>query len=159
MQLTVDANYTADGKPTAAIEEDGVLVTPVKLTSAESIQSALDAMLVKNGVETATIATEASISNEIDLGDKVFAGLIMPDAWTTAVITFLVAKESGGTFYSLYNDGGTEISLTAAAGTAVGIADVALALAPWRYVKLRSGTASAPVAQEADRVINLVLKS
>jgi hypothetical protein len=108
---------------------------------------------------TATIGSGASISGEIDLGDKVFAGLIMPAEWTAAVITFLVAKESGGTFYSLYNDAGTEISLTVAAGTAVGIADVALALAPWRYVKLRSGTAASPVAQGADRVINLVLKS
>lgn len=159
MQLTVNANYTADRKPTAAIEEGGLLVTPVKITSAEDIQSTLDAMLVKNGIVTATIANGASISNEIDLGDKVFAGLIMPAEWTAAVITFLVAAESGGTFYSLYNDAGTEISLTVAAGTAVGIADVALALAPWRYIKLRSGTAASPVAQGADRAIAIVLKS
>jgi hypothetical protein len=159
MQLAINANYTADGKPTAAIEEGGLLVTPVKLTSAEDIQSALDAMLVKNGIKTATIANGASISGEIDLGDKVFAGLIMPSEWTATVITILVASESGGTFYSLYNDSGTEVSLTAAAGTAIGIADVALALAPWRYVKLRSGTAASPVAQAADRVISLVLKS
>ena len=112
-----------------------------------------------NDNKIATIANGASISGEIDLGDKVFAGLIMPAEWTAAVITILVASESGGTFYSLYNDAGTEISLTVAAGTAIGIADVALALAPWRFVKLRSGTAASPVAQEADRVINLVLKS
>jgi hypothetical protein len=31
MQLSVSANYTADGKPTAAIEEGGKLVTPVKI--------------------------------------------------------------------------------------------------------------------------------
>jgi hypothetical protein len=107
---------------------------------------------------TATIASGASISGEIDLGDKVFAGLIMPAVWTAASMTFLVAKESSGTFYSLYDDSGLEVTLSVAAGIAIGVSNFAVALAPWRYIKLRSGIASAAVAQDAERTITIVLK-
>ena len=110
-------------------------------------------------VVTATIASGASSSNELNVGEWKYAGLVMPSSWTSAVITFLVSNKSGGTFVPLYDDAGVEVSVTVSQGTAVGLANAALALAPWRYVKLRSGTAASPVNQAADRTIELVLKA
>ena len=121
-------------------------------------------MGVENGiaetyVRTATIASGASLSDEIDLGNWRHIGLVMPGTWTTASITFAVSNKSGGTFVPLYDDGGIEVTVSASQGTAVGLSLAALALAPWRYVKIRSGTSASAVNQAGDRTIEVVLKA
>lgn len=110
-------------------------------------------------VVTATVASGASQSGELNVGDWTYAGLVMPSEWTTADITFLVSNKSGGTFVPLYDDAGIEVTVKASQGTAVGLANAALALAPWRYVKLRSGTSASAVNQAGDRTIEVVLKA
>lgn len=112
----------------------------------------------KVDVITATILSGASLSDEIDLGHHRIATILMPAAWTTANLTFQVASASGGTFKDLYDDGGVEVNVTAAAARAIGIDLNAGPLAAARFLKIRSGTTGTPVNQGGDRALVLVTK-
>lgn len=110
-------------------------------------------------IKTVTIAAGATgLSGEVDIEGYQLAAVQMSSQWQTADITFQAATASGGTFQSVYNDGGTEVSIKAAASQCVGIATAAAALAPLRFIKLRSGTAQTPVDQTASRTLTLILK-
>ncbi|MCK9576557.1 MAG: hypothetical protein M0R51_11595 [Clostridia bacterium] len=112
-------------------------------------------------VITTTIAASASLSSEIDIGAHINAmAFEIPNGWTSANITFAGSHSSGGTFRSIYGDGGTEISVTVG-GTnrMVGLdATKCNALKPFRYVKIRSGTDASPVEQEEIRTIYVMVK-
>lgn len=108
-------------------------------------------------VKTVTIAGGASLSAAVDLGDRRIMGIVMPASWTAAGITFQVSTD-GSSYSNLYDGSGVEVSLSVDANRAVALgADTWTLLAPWRYIKLRSGTATTPVSQAADRTITLVL--
>ena len=107
---------------------------------------------------TATIAINASLSGEVDLGSYRLAGIVMPAAWTAANLTFQVASATGGTFQDLYDDGGNEVTVTAAVSRSLGLDLLAGTLAPWRFIKIRSGTSGVAVNQAAARTITLVCK-
>jgi hypothetical protein len=110
--------------------------------------------------KTVTIAESASLSAEVDLEGAALVGIHMPAAWTAANLTFQVAPTSGGTFYDAYDDGGTEINVTAAAQRYIGLlSDDALSLSAARFLKIRSGTTGTPVNQAAARTLTLVLKT
>ncbi len=108
--------------------------------------------------QTAVIANGESLSGELDLKGCNLFGLIMPTAWTTANLTFQVSNVSGGTFQNLYDDGGNEVTVAAAASRNIAIDISALKIAPWRYLKIRSGTSGTAVNQGAARTITLVGK-
>ena len=109
-------------------------------------------------VITATIANGEALSGEIDLGGYQIGAIQMPAAWTAANITFTAATATGGTFQSLYDDSGLEVTVTAAAAECIALSSNALNLAPLRFIKIRSGTAATPVNQGAARTIQLILK-
>ena len=122
-------------------------------------QQGADGRTIKGTTKTAVIALNASLSGEVDLEGYLLAGIIMPAGWDAANITFTVCATSGGTFVPLYDDAGNEITVTVG-GTSRGIGMdlLAGALAPWRFIKLRSGTVGTSVAQTAARTLTLVLK-
>lgn len=104
---------------------------------------------------TVTIASGQSLSAEVDMEE--FSGsfvIVMPAAWTTANLTFQAASASGGTFQDVYDDAGTEVSVTVAASRTIGVNKPALA--PFRYLKFRSGTSGSAVTQAAQRVLTLL---
>ncbi len=104
---------------------------------------------------TATIASGTSLSSAADLGTGRLVGIILPSAWTTAGITFQGSAD-GSTYFDLYDDG---IERAIASGSVAASRFIALPIADWlmvRSVKLRSGSAAAPVNQPADRLITLV---
>lgn len=114
--------------------------------------------LAASETKTATIASGATgLSDAIDLEGYQLAAIIMPDTWVAANISYLAAAESGGTYKPVYSSG-IEVSDTVVQATVASCADNALALAPLRFIKLRSGTAGTPVNQTADRVLTLILK-
>jgi hypothetical protein len=80
----------------------------------------------------------------------------MDAAWTAAAITMQVSMDNA-TYYNLYNNDGTEWSITVAAANAV-IMDVT-ALTAFSYVKLRSGTNGTPVNQGGARALQLIVKA
>lgn len=106
-----------------------------------------------------TIANGASVTSTggpvgdgvIDLRKKSLVGIQMPAAWTAANLTFSASMDGGVTFNDLYDDSGTERTVTAAAGRSI-------TLDPMRFLgcthlKIRSGTSAAAVNQGAARTI------
>jgi hypothetical protein len=105
---------------------------------------------------TVTIANGQSLSGAADLkGLGTPVRIDMPAAWTAANLTFQVSAD-GVTYQDLYDDGGSEVTVTAAAGRSI-----FLQPAEWahvRYLKVRSGTAAVPVNQGTDRLLTLVVR-
>lgn len=102
------------------------------------------------------IANGTSLSAGVAIGAQVPVGLWMPAAWTAAVVTFQVSPDGGTTWLEFYDSAGNEITATVAAGQLV-----ALTEPMWQAVnniKIRSGTAAAPVNQGADRTIQMVVR-
>jgi hypothetical protein len=110
--------------------------------------------------KTATIASGQSLSGEVDLEDAEYVSIVMPAAWDAASLTFQASPTSGGTFYDVYNAGGSEMSLTVAAQRVVTMrqTNVHELLPTLRYIKIRSGTSGTPVNQTAQRDITLICK-
>lgn len=107
---------------------------------------------------TAVIANGASQSGEVDLGGLSVQAIVMPAAWTAANLTFLAADATGGTFNPVHDDGGTEVTVTAAAARCIGMDAAARELDGLRYIKVRSGTTATPVNQAAERTLTLILR-
>lgn len=115
-------------------------------------------------VKTTTIAIAEATSAGVDLGNSwSFLGVSMPAEWTTtatltpATLTFQVSTNNS-TWQNLYTDGGTEVTAYATANYALSSNDTLISLLPWRYVKIRNGTSTAPGTQAAARTITLVIK-
>lgn len=109
----------------------------------------------------AVIAIGTSLSTEIDTQDFPFIGVIMPAAWTAANLTFQVASRdaaTGGVYSNLFDDVGQEVVVSATAGRAIAIDAAALKLAPFSYLRVRSGTSATPVNQAAERTLVFVMK-
>lgn len=104
---------------------------------------------------TATIAASGSLSAAVDLAGCTLCRISMPSAWTTANLTFSVSYD-GTTYNDLYDQYGTEVTVTAAASRTI-----YLPPSEWagiRFVKVRSGTSATPVTQEAERALILVTR-
>ena len=110
-------------------------------------------------VQTAFITISQSLSGEVDLAGYGLVGLIFPTAWTAASLSFQASDVSGGTFYNLRDDTGTEISVAAAGSVAIGCDVDGPKLAPFRFLRLRSGVAATTVPQAASIAITLILKT
>lgn len=109
--------------------------------------------------QSATIAAGASESTVIDAVGSKLMGIIMPAAWTAADITFLVCDTENGTFRPLHDDLKVEAKITSpAVNEAYALDTLAGVLAPWRFIKLRSGTKAAAVVQVAQAVIKVSLE-
>ena len=109
--------------------------------------------------KTATIAKDASLSDAVEIAGYHYMGIVMPAAWTTsATLTFQVSAD-GTTYQNLYDDSGAEVTVSGvAASISISLDALALKLAPWNYIKIRSGTASSAVNQAAARSITVILK-
>ncbi len=97
-------------------------------------------------MRTAHFDSGTSLSKTVDIGGDKNIGGTVPAGWATADLTFQVSAD-GVTFQDLYNDAGTEVTAKAAAGTNVSFDKIGAQIAPWRYLKIRSGTAALGVDQ------------
>lgn len=104
-----------------------------------------------------TIANGASLSGPVAANGRRIIGIQMPAGWTAADLS-IQAQVRSDTFGEVVDAGGTNLVLATGPGADeyVAFADTA-ALHGLGIVKIRSGTAGAPVAQAADRVLFLVL--
>ncbi len=98
------------------------------------------------------IAINTSLSSAV----KVHGGLVsiveMPSAWDAANLTFQTSGD-GSTFMNLYDENGTEVTVTAAASRRI-----RLEPSQWAAIseiKVRSGTAAVAVNQTAERTLYL----
>lgn len=104
--------------------------------------------------QTVTIANGAAISGNVELTAPMF-GIDMPAAWTAADLTFQVSAD-GGTYSDLYDELGVETNVKAAASRAIRFTNPGQWLGV-RFLRIRSGTAAAPVNQGGARVLTLRL--
>lgn len=107
-------------------------------------------------VSLSTAAT--GLSSMVDLEGYSFFAINMTTAWDTANITLQACPTGDGTFQDVYDDNGTEVTITAAASRIITVNTNLYNLAPLRFIKLRSGTTATPVAQSTSRTLTLVLK-
>ncbi len=104
-----------------------------------------------------TIAINASLSEGVFVGGGRHMAIEMPEEWTEASLTFQGSKD-GVTWQNIYSDYGVEVSATVTAGTGCAMDVVALSLAPWPWLKIRSGTSASAVNQAAARTLYLITK-
>lgn len=101
----------------------------------------------------AIIPNGGSLSNQFSVGSGTLVAVVMPAAWTAAVLTFQGSTD-GVNFNDLYDFTGTEVSVTVAAGEKVLIDH----MDGNAYLKIRSGTGGTPVAQGAARNLIAIVK-
>jgi hypothetical protein len=106
-----------------------------------------------------TIANGQSLSDgkQISIKGGSIVGIIMPATWTAADLTFQASLD-GSTWYELVTTAGTAVSITApAAATWIAINPGDFVGVPW--LKVRSGTLAAVVAQGGARSITIVSRN
>lgn len=104
-----------------------------------------------------TLASGSSLSGTINLGGLRLFGLTIPAAWTAAALSFQVSPDAGANWYELMGPDGAAVTLAPQTSCCM-MLDPKF-FAPFQYIRLRSGLAAAPVAQGADRMLNLFLRS
>ena len=110
--------------------------------------------------KTVTIASGASLSDQVNVEDTPLVGIAVPSAWTTAGLTFQASPTIAGTFANVYDSDGAEINVTAAASRSIGLsANEMETLGAFPHIKVRSGTSGSAITQGASRTITLVLRS
>ncbi len=80
----------------------------------------------------------------------------MPASWDAANLTFQGCEVTGGTFANVYDDAGTEYTVTASSSRYILLNPAAFC--GLQFMKVRSGTASVPVSQTAARSLVIVLR-
>jgi hypothetical protein len=94
------------------------------------------------------------ISNVIDISTFTVVGLIMPEAWTPAVVT-IEASVDGASFYPMYDGmGSTKLAFSVPAGAIVGINPDRLRCCT--SIRLLSGDRNALVPQVVPREFGLI---
>lgn len=97
---------------------------------------------------TATFADNGTLSDAVDLSgsDGAIVGIIVPTGWVTAALTFQASLD-GVTWYEMVDTRGVVIGdgIVATATTWIPLVPTDFAGVPW--LKVRSGTVAAPVAQ------------
>ena len=119
-------------------------------------------------VISTNIPDNEAYSGMVDLGNNSLVAIELPETFNTTTITFqskAKLTEDDGTHPAwedcdnVYDDTGTELSATVAAGRIVGFkADKASVLAPLRYLRIRSGTSASPVNINPGGVIRFLVK-
>lgn len=101
--------------------------------------------------KTATIADEASLSDEIVIEGYRLAWINVPSGWIAADITFQGKLTNDGTLANIYEDSSdTEVTVQAAESRLIALATDKLATFKGLYsIKVRSGTAGSAVNQTA----------
>ena len=105
---------------------------------------------------TVAIPTGATgLSASVQTNGLPVVGLIIPSDWVIATAITLQGSIDGTTFYNVYDDTGTEVSITVAASRHIALNPSEFASFP--YLKLRSGTAASPTDQTNSPELKLVL--
>ena len=107
---------------------------------------------------SSTISSGGSVTPTIALGNNSLVGIIMPVAWTAAALSIEVSMDGTNWVSTLYDSYSAQTGYysTPVAGAAYA-ADI-LSIIGFKYIRLRSGTAAAPVNQAANRVFSIITK-
>ncbi len=126
----------------------------------DSQKEGVPSRIIPDAAVSVTIAAGTSLSAAVDTGAGKYPTLLMPAAWTAASITFQVSDTLTGTFLDLYDEAGTEVTISGLAVSKAYMLNTTMwRLAGCRYIKVRSGTSGAPINQVgADRILKFIFK-
>ena len=96
-----------------------------------------------------SIAAGSSLSASLIVAGRPILGLLMPEFWTAASLSFDVAACPGGAFYPLYSDAATQLAMKGSACVAVAACTVLDKLSSWYAMRVRSGCGAASVVDQA----------
>lgn len=105
---------------------------------------------------SAAIASGQSLSAAVVVNGDALVEIQMPATWTTANLTFQTSPD-GTTFQDLYDEEGTEVTVTAAASRNIKLNGAEWANIEW--LKVRSGTTGTAVNQGGARTIGLSIRT
>lgn len=89
---------------------------------------------------SATIANTETVSENVNLGGFRAFGIIVPTT-AGANLTFEVSND-GSTWYDLYKNDNTQMTLAVTDATYIGLGDLISYFAPWQYVRITSDVAA-----------------
>lgn len=104
----------------------------------------------KSYYQTAVIASSGTASGAIDLGDDDLVAIITPAAITGTAISITASTSLAGTYVTVQDGDGADLSLAVAASKYIPINNLALT-AGLRFIKLVSNA-----SEDAERTITLV---
>ena len=107
---------------------------------------------------TATIANGASVSNAVDVRDASLLGFFAPAAWTAAALQFEASADGSTNWVPITDSAGSAVGSFSALTALYAYALDPVAMLPWRYIRLLSGTVATPVNQAADRVFTIITR-
>ena len=111
-------------------------------------------------VEEVVIANGESLSGTVPLGAgaRQLVGVIVPNEWTEADLSFAVNADNGTGWHRLKWDGAEYVvALDGIGGDAISLEPSVFA--GWPYVRVRSGTAGTPVNQDAERTLVVMTRA
>lgn len=128
--------------------------------------------MAKMSVISTEIPANQALSGVVDLGSHTLVAIEMPEAWAGTTITFqskakvaedvtnsVGVQQNSEDLDDVYDSAGAEISMTVSGGKiVVPTAAHAAALAPLRFLRVRSGTSAAPFNQNPTRIIRFLVK-
>jgi hypothetical protein len=106
-------------------------------------------------VRKLTIPRDGALSAPVELTCDEINGIVLPNAWDPAGLSFSVSID-GARFHDVYDSDG---EVTISADIAKPDHFVSLDLEGVRFLKVRSGTGGSPVNQSQERVLLLVVTS
>ena len=111
-------------------------------------------------VRAAIVALGTATSGVVDLQGSVLTGIFTPSALTNSTISILAATSETGTFARINNESSQPVSIQVAtnASRPIGLDTWAMAVAPWRFIKIQTGAATSPATEAAARTFYLVTK-
>ncbi len=122
-------------------------------------------MSVGTSVLGVQIPANQALSGAFDLGEKKMVALEMPEAWSGSTITFQAKANTRDESHpvedwdDVYDDTGTEVSVTVGANRVVVIGTVTKsAIGALRHLRIRSGTSASPFNQNPTREIKIIVK-
>lgn len=120
-------------------------------------------------VITTEIPANQSLSGAVDLGAGSILAIKLPDNFPTTTLTFQSKAEFSEhninnanlieqDWDNVYDDAGTEISVTVAANRIVVVGTATKNLGACRYLRVRCGTAAAPLNVNPTMLIRFIIK-
>lgn len=103
-----------------------------------------------------TIAAGESLSDAVDVSAGTLLRITTPAGWTPANLTFQISTD-GVFFNDVYDPSGRELVIVCDAARGIIIRDLEAVLSA-AFLKFRSGSASHPVPQDAEREFACVIK-
>jgi len=104
-------------------------------------------------VQSLVIAAGETVSDNVDVRGDTLVGIVFPDNWTDADLSFQVSYDDGETWHTVYNQTGTLVKVTGIVAGAMHAVPAAslMSISSFRLVS--------SVAQSEDVTLDLILLS